>query len=208
MRPNLVLMLAFLIFLVGFFSSQITVTGYSTRDSFYSSLNSEELARFGALTVEDCRVISLLSGYGARSQSFGFSNAEARGYDRDYPFRSKSTYQLQHYDPLYDIYPTTPDGKITAADAKRCYDVVHQRGEYARASFDTRPVITLNSCREAGERRCSNDAVVVCTSDAQGDYHWVTEVRAGKAEKCRKGIIESLVVTKPLSETLKKRFSS
>mgnify|MGYP001563989237 CR=1 FL=1 len=195
MRPNLVMMLAFLIFLVGFFSSQVSLTGHSTRDSFYSSLSDEELARFGHLTVEDCRVTSLLSGYGARSH--GLSTAEARGYDAEKPFISKSQYQLQYYDPDYDISPDTPDGRITAADAKRCYDIVHQRGEYARAPSFFRPTTILDTCKKEGDTSCADDTVVKCTSDAQGNLHWVRESRAGKAQGCRKGIIESLTVPKP-----------
>lgn len=196
MRPNLVLMLSFLIFLVGFFSSQITLTGQTIRSDYYSTLSNDELTLYQHLTVEDCRVASLLSGYDARSN--GLSTAEAQGYDPENPFRSKTTYQFQHYDVSLDL---DQDGRNTARDAKQCYDLVYERGEYARGSLDLRPA-RMSTCRQPGERKCIDDAVAICSPDAQGTYQWVKEARAGKGQECRKGVIESLTVFKPWIDSL------
>ncbi|MDP1694826.1 MAG: hypothetical protein Q8L34_04780 [Candidatus Woesearchaeota archaeon] len=198
MRPNLVLMLSFLIFLVGFFSSQVALTGQSVRTDSYSSLTNDQLTLFPDLTVEDCRIASLLSGYDARSN--GLSTAEARGYDPENPFTKKTTYQLQHYDISLDL---DQDGRNTARDAKECYDRVYERVAYATIEFRKRPATVADSCPELGAKKCINGFLAICSLDAFKDKSWVKVQRATKSQNCREGFldreaaIETSIVTKP-----------
>ena len=79
-----------------------------------------------------------------------------------------------------------------------------QREKYARPSFNVHPIAALGTCSTPDEKKCIDDKVVVCLPDATNRYmQWVPEmrdgqlVRANKAEECRHGLIESLVITKP-----------
>ncbi len=192
MRPNLVLMLSFLIFLIGFFSSQVALTGQTIRSDYYTSLSNEELILYENLTVEDCRIASLLSGYDARSNRLS-TTGEARGYDPENPFTTKATYQLQHYDVSLDL---DQDGRNTALDAKECFDIVYEGGVYARASLNLRPD-RMGSCTEIGKTICMDDTVYACSTDALGNPHWVPGVHAGKGQECLNGVIKYLDVVKP-----------
>src|SRR3990167_8782295 len=166
MRPNLVLMLSFLIFLVGFFSSQVALTGQTIRTDSYSSLTNEELTLYSDLTVEDCRVLARDVSYAQRSGSLDRVPLEA---GQGTPL-TKTQYQLQARGEDLNA-----DGILDRRDSDLCYDLVYQRGEYARAPSFMRPTTVLSTCREPGERRCIDDAVVICAADAQGNTHWVTE---------------------------------
>ena len=194
MRPNLVLMLSFLIFLVGFFSSQVALTGQTIRTDSYSSLTNEELTLYSDLTVEDCRVLARDVSYAQRSGSLDRVPLEAGQGD---PL-TKTQYQLQARGEDLD-----GNGVLDRRDSGMCYNIVNQRGPYATIEFKKRPATVMSTCKELGAKKCIDDALVICSVDALGDFSWVIETRAGKAQECREGfldreaMIESLVITKP-----------
>ncbi len=177
MRTNVVIMLAFLVFLVGFFSSQVTLTGQYSRSDSFSSLTNAELADSGHLTIDDCRNIARFSTYNYQSGHL----ARIEDTDKNPTILSTSQYKSNSY-PAFDI---TGDGKVDFEDVDLCYDSVNELNEFSRSKdARQRPLSAPPACEE-GRETCDHNILKRCARDAYGILSWAEVAKPNAGERCR-----------------------
>jgi len=182
MRTNVVLMLAFLIFLVGFFSSQMSLTGYS-----FTPLSEEELSTLGDLTIHDCRDAARFAAYTERSDLFP-KEADSR------PWSVLSTLQYQRRS--YLKYDLNKDGQVTTIDVRLCYDSVRATGSFSRSPSALHYGATFAPECFLGRTICRNNILYKCTPDSYGVPSWAKAAEAGTGQKCRGNRFIDLFVSK------------
>lgn len=181
MRTNLIIVFALLIFLVGFFSTQISLTGQSTRSDFYTTLTNEELAEgtLRDLTVGDCRIFARIAAYGSRSNVPNWG-----GIGPQYSVTTKTQQTADSAKADLD-----GNGVVDFRDIDLCYNSVLGRGgQYGDSPSATRRSTQLNECSPKGKRTCRlgprGHELAECAPDQNGILSWATVTLSGKAEKC------------------------
>ena len=191
MRTNIILMLAFLIFLVGFFSTQVTLTGQASRDQFFTSLSNKELKEMGDYTLDDCGQVARIAGYD--KQSHRLQRETVRGAA---PIIT-STQEYQRN--FYADYDLTGDGKIDARDIQLCYDSVRETGDFVRSPIARLRSATAPPACEEGRSQCSRGKLYLCTKDQKGILSWAEIARPNEGQKCHGNrIIEYVTKKQPL----------
>lgn len=182
MRTNLIFMLAFLIFLISFFSSQMSLTGYS-----FSPLSEEELSTLGELTLDDCRKVARFAAYNERSDLFP-KEADSR------PESVLSTVQYQRRS--YLNYDVNKDGQVTPEDARFCYDAVRATGAFSRSPSALHYGTTFAPECSVGRETCRHNELYECALDSLGVSSWAKKVKAGTGQQCRGNRFIDLFVSK------------
>jgi len=195
MRTNIILMLALLVFLVGFFSSQISLTGNTIRSDGFTSLSNEELAAYDSLTIDDCRDISRFSAY----------NYESRHYTRvaDPNTNPTITSGYQFKSNTYLAFDITGDGEVDTEDVNLCYSVVREFHKFSRdPNSRPRPYASQPACSPEGREVCRHGVLNVCTPDAYGVLSWAEAAKPNAGERCHSGlgIIQRVIGKQPLDK--------
>lgn len=185
MRTNVLLMLAFLIFLVGFFSTQTTLTGQASRDQFYTSLSAQELEDYGSYTIDFCRNVARFAGYDQQSQRLRRETV----YDVAPVITGTQDYQHN----FYAAYDLTGDGKINYQDTDLCYSSVRETRDFGQSPIARLRSATAPSVCTKGETRCSYNILYLCTEDQYGILSWAEVARPNLGQKCRGKIVERVV---------------
>ena len=192
MRTNLILLLALLVFLVGFFSSEISLTGYYSRSSAYTSLTEEELATLGSLTLDDCRNIARFAAYEDQSNRF---------VKMDDPSANPKILNTNQYQRnYYSAFDITHDGDIDNEDVRLCYNSVREVGDFnRRPDAQQRASVSAYQCSPEGRETCRYNILMRCTPDSYGILSWAEVAKPNAGQKCRgERIVERIVGKQPL----------
>lgn len=183
MRTNIILMMAFLIFLVGFFSSQTLLTGQASK-IVNTPWSNADVAEFTDVTSDTCRTLDLYLYGRHKNLDSSLSNVEDT-----YLYDSQESYTSDVARYAYTLpvesYDFDNNGRLTESDSWVCYRIVRKAG----FSTDIREDLSTSpwecTAEQAGKTRCIGGNVHVCSQGPLGEYSYALQQTRGPGERCK-----------------------
>ncbi len=183
MRTNVVIMMAFLIFLVGFFSSQTVLTGQASK-IVHTPWSNADVVQYTDLTVDDCRTLDLYLSGRHKNLDSSLSNVEDT-----YLYDSRESYTSDVARFAYTLPLTSYDfdknGRLTESDTWACYRIVRKAAfsTSLRQDLSTSPWECAAS--QVGKTRCIGGNVYICSQGQLGEYSYALQQTRGAGERCK-----------------------